>query len=126
MRSPPRESRQVHGPRVLGATGGAHAGSRGVGGPPRRTHRTRRANFPLTWMPIFLAISDRGWSTMITYPCQSFEVSFPHSGHLSSSVMWEQFLHAFGIFTTIVSAPLLLAAPLRAGAVLLDPVDLHQ
>src|SRR5207253_6479598 len=67
----------------------------------RRIQRTRRANFPFVWMPIFFAISDRGWSTMITYPCQSFDVSPPHRGHLSSSVIAEQFLHAFGILTTI-------------------------
>src|SRR5207249_9824155 len=75
--------------------------------------------------PIFLAISERVWSTTIRYPCQSFEVWPPHRGHTSSSEMKKHFLHAFGTFTAIGSLPPLRAA-LRAGAVLLDPLVLPE
>src|SRR5947209_18411970 len=63
---------------------------------------------------------------MITYPCQSFDVSPPHRGHLSSSVMCPQFLHAFGTFTTMILPFPLPDAAFRLRAVFLDPIELAE
>ena len=74
--------------------------ARGI--PPReevlRYQRTRSAYFPFVVIAIFFAMSECAWSTTTTYPCQSFDVSFPHRGHLSSSLMKEQWRHARGTF----------------------------